>query len=293
MIYMQKIKYCVLDKLLRADLSRAEMDFILHISHYQDDSGCVSGIYYRDICNALQISYQTFYDVLHSLQVKEIISVTKAYYGDWDVTILDNSFQDGITGYVSTGDDLFLDPEFQKCGPQEKLLALEFLKIAKNPSNGGKYKIGKEKLYEKYCKLFSVTKRVFLRYLHRLRKFFSMIVTEGIYYIRPGKNYRGKNKGRTDTELLREHVKRFVLRRNRATYTEEEGKDVARLLTQYAGTVPDVRLLIRLISEAVLESIRIRNAGISNRYKWNRRLNPKFVHKILQEKILNQPQLVK
>lgn len=290
---MQKIKYCVLDKLLRADLSRAEMDFILHISHYQDDSGCVSGIYYRDICNVLQISYQTFYDVLHSLQVKEIISVTKAYYGDWDVTILDNSFQDGITGYVSTGDDLFLDPEFQKCGPQEKLLALEFLKIAKNPSNGGKYKIGKEKLYEKYCKLFLVTKRVFLRYLHRLRKFFSMIVTEGIYYIRPGKNYRGKNKGRTDTELLREHVKRFVLRRNRATYTEEEGKDVARLLTQYAGTVPDARLLIRLFSEAVLESIRIRNAGIRNRYKWNRRLNPKFVHKILQEKILNQPQLVK
>lgn len=290
---MQKIKYCVLDKLLRADLSRAEMDFILHISHYQDDSGCVSGIYYRDICNVLQISYQTFYDVLHTLQVKEIISVTKAYYGDWDVTILDNSFQDGITGYVSTGDDLFLDPEFQKCGPQEKLLALEFLKIAKNPSNGGKYKIGKEKLYEKYCKLFSVTKRVFLRYLHRLRKFFSMIVTEGIYYIRPGKNYRGKNKGRTDTELLREHVKRFVLRRNRATYTEEEGKDVARLLTQYAGTVPDARLLIRLFSEAVLESIRIRNAGIRNRYKWNRRLNSKFVHKILQEKILNQPQLVK
>ena len=290
---MQKIKYCVLDKLLRADLSRAEMDFILHISHYQDDSGCVSGIYYRDICNALQISYQTFYDVLHSLQVKEIIAVTKAYYGDWDVTILDNSFQDGITGYVSTGDDLFLDSDFKKCGPQEKLLALEFLKIAKNPSNGGKYKIGKEKLYEKYCKLFSVTKRVFLRYLHRLRKFFSMIVTEGIYYIRPGKNYREKNKGRTDAELLREHVKCFVLRRNRATYTEEEGKDAARLLTQYAGTVPDGRLLIRLFSEAVLESIRIRNAGIRNRYKWNRRLNPKFVHKILQEKILNQPQLVK
>lgn len=290
---MQKIKYCVLDKLLRADLSRAEMDFILHISHYQDDSGCVSGIYYRDICNVLQISYQTFYDVLHSLQVKEIISVTKAYYGDWDVTILDNSFQDGITGYVSTGDDLFLDPEFQKCGPQEKLLALEFLKIAKNPSNGGKYKIGKEKLYEKYCKLFSVTKRVFLRYLHRLRKFFSMIVTEGIYYIRPGKNYRGKNKGRTDTELLREHVNRFVLRRNRAAYTEKEGKDTAKLLTQYAGMVPDGRMLIRLFSEAVLESIRIRNAGIRNRYKWNRRLNPKFVHRLLQEKILNQPQMAK
>ena len=81
---MQKIKYGVLDKLLRADLSRAEMDFILHISHYQDDTGCVSGIYYRDICEALQISYQTFYDVLRSLQAKEIIKVDKAFYGDWD-----------------------------------------------------------------------------------------------------------------------------------------------------------------------------------------------------------------
>jgi len=74
---MQKIKYGVLDKLLRADLSRAEMDFILHISHYQDDTGCVSGIYYRDICEALQISYQTFYDVLRSLQAKEIKPFTE------------------------------------------------------------------------------------------------------------------------------------------------------------------------------------------------------------------------
>ena len=112
---MQKIKYGVLDKLLRADLSRAEMDFILHISHYQDDTGCVSGIYYRDICEALQISYQTFYDVLRSLQAKEIIKVDKAFYGDWDVTILDNSFQNGITGYVSTGDDLFLDIRTSWC----------------------------------------------------------------------------------------------------------------------------------------------------------------------------------
>ena len=104
-------------------------------------------------------------------------------------------------------------------------------------------------------------------------------------------HYAEKSKGKTDTELLREHVNRFVLRRNRAAYTEKEGKDTAKLLTQYAGMVPDGRMLIRLFSEAVLESIRIRNAGIRNRYKWNRRLNPKFVHRLLQEKILNQPQM--
>ena len=120
-----------------------------------------------------------------------------------------------------------------------------------------------------------------------------MSITEGIYYIRPNAHFAEKNSGKTDTELLREHVNRFVLRRNRATYTEKEGKEASKLLTQYAGQVPDNRTLIRLFSEAVLESILIRNAGIRNRYKWNRRLNPKFVHRLLQEKILNQPQMAK
>lgn len=49
-------------------------------------------------------------------------------------------------------------------------------------------------------------------------------------------------------------MNRFVLRRNRATYTEKEGKEASKLLTQYAGQVPDNRTLIRLFSEAVLEA---------------------------------------
>ena len=57
----------------------------------------------------------------------------------------------------------------------------EFLKIVKNPSNGGKYRIGREKLLEKYGKLFSVTRRVILRYLRRLKRFFAMSIAEGIY----------------------------------------------------------------------------------------------------------------
>ena len=37
-----------------------------------------------------------------------------------------------------------------------------------------------------------------------------------------------ENSGKTDTELLREHVNRFVLRRNQATYTEKEGKEASK-----------------------------------------------------------------
>lgn len=279
---MQKIKNCVLDKLMKGGLSRAEMDFILYISHYQDDRGRVSGIYYKDVCGQLNISYQTFYDVLHSLQKKEIIQVEKVFYGDWDIIILNNSFQGEYSGYVSTGDDLFINKNFQRCKPEEKLLAMEFLKIAKNPENGGKYRISKEKLQKKYCSIFGITKRVLMGYINVLKKFFSIGIKNGIYFIRPLQSTTEKN-GRKDKELIQEQASRMTFRRTRATYTEESGRDTANLLIQYADMLQEG--LIQVFLQAVTDSIRRRNEGIKNKYKWNRELNPKFIHKILREKL--------
>ena len=90
-----------------------------------------------------------------------------------------------------------------------------------------------------------------------------MSITEGIYYIRPNAHFAEKNSGKTDTELLREHVNRFVLRRNRATYTEKEGKEASKLLTQYAGQVPDNRTLIRLYLKAYVSGMQESGTGTS------------------------------
>lgn len=280
---MQKIKNSVLDKLMGAGLSRAEMDFLLYISRYQDNGGNVEGVYYKDVCDALHISYQTFYDVLHNLRKKEIIRFEKKFYGDWNVTILDNSFQKEFSGYISTGDDLFINKSFLKCKPEEKLLAMEFLKIAKNPNNGGKYRIKKETFQEKYCKIFRVTRRVLAHYLNHLKKFFSIGLKDGVYFIRPLRELAEKRQGKKDKELLKEHISHAVFRRQKASYTEESYRDAANLLLQYADSLKDN--LIQAFQEAVSESICLRNAGIKNKYKWNRELNPKFIHKILKEKL--------
>ena len=280
---MQKIKNEVLDRLLKAGLSRAEVDFIIYISHYQDDCGRVMGLYYKDVCSALKISYQTFYDVLENLQEKGIICVHKAFYADWDVTITGNQFKDGYSGYVSTGDDIFADKSFRGCKAEEKLLAMEFLKIVKNPQNGGKYRIGRSKFIEKYCRLFHVTKRILLRYLKRLKQFFSIGLKDGIYFIRLKKEYAGKENGKKDKELLKEHISGAVFRRHKVDCADSGRCDTAGLLGQYAAQIKEE--LFRKFEEAVAESIRLRNQGIKNKYKWNRRLNPKFVHKILQEKL--------
>lgn len=56
---------CVLDHLIhlygKRQFSKYEMQFIVYISQYQDNSGRVQGIYYKDICKALKISFQKLY----------------------------------------------------------------------------------------------------------------------------------------------------------------------------------------------------------------------------------------
>ena len=122
-----------------------------------------------------------------------------------------------------------------------------------------------------------------VRYLKNLKQFFSIGIKDGIYYIRPLQKLAEKIVGKKDKELLRDHVSSMVFRRQRATYTKETAHDTAELLVQYAHELKGS--LIQAFSDAVSESIRRRNAGKKNKYKWNRELNPKFVHSILCEKL--------
>ena len=84
-----KIKYALLDKL--NSLTNKEVDFILYVARYQDDYGCIRGMYYRDVCKNADMCKQTFYDTLRSLQAQGIITYSRVNQ-DYDITILDNDF---------------------------------------------------------------------------------------------------------------------------------------------------------------------------------------------------------
>jgi len=286
---MQKLKNTVINRMLeahlKAHLTKAEVDFIIHISHYQDNRGRVTGLYYKDVCSSLDISFQTFYDVIRSLEDKQLIRVNKEYYGDWDITIQGNSFEDGKydEGYISTGDDIFFDLDFKKLKVGEKLLLLQFLKITKNDKNGGKYRIGLSLFQDKYCKLLDVTIRVLQRYLYTLKRFFSIGISKGQYFIRPLEGVGEKKQAPTDMQLFKEHIGAVIFRRQRASSTKEEYQDTIDLISQYADTLKDK--ITEVFQRAVEESIRLKNAGISNQYKWNRQINPKFIHKLISEKL--------
>lgn len=279
---MQKLKNSVIDRMLQERLKKSEIDFLLEISHYQDDFGCIKGVHYKDICSATEMSYETFYAAMHSLEEKGFIKTEKNYYGDWDITIQDNDFSYPAAvkeGYVSTGHDIFYNASFRKMKAGEKLLALQFIKIG---GAGKRYHIGVRQLYDKYCRLLKVTERTLQVYLGRLRSFFAIGIKNKMYWITPLVAVF-KNRAPSDANSFAGHLGRVACRRNKAVCTETTLRDTTELIKQYAQMFRDN--MADVFIRAVTASIKRTNEAVRDRRKWNRDLNPQFIHKIIREYI--------
>ena len=89
---MYKLKNTYIDRMVSNRLTSKEIDFILHIAMYQDDTGRVISVYYKDICTSIGVSNQGFYNILNSLRDKNMISYEKKHRADIQVTLLGNDF---------------------------------------------------------------------------------------------------------------------------------------------------------------------------------------------------------
>lgn len=280
---MQKLKAHVYEKMLYAGLTSAEVDFMIYLSQHQDDTGRIYGVYYRDVCKAIDTSADTFYAMLKSLPLKGLITVEKCFYGDWDITIKDNDFSGPKSewgNYISTGDDIYYSKEFKALKGNEKLLAMQFLKIGKA---GKHYRIGVDKLYDKYTRLLRVSGRTLQVYLGSLKKFFSIGISKGIYWITPLVKVF-KRTAPKDREKLSGHLGKVGFRRNRIAYTKELFQDAANLAGQYSERLKEHERA-QVFLEAVAESIKKKNQKKKCKYKWDRTLNLAFVHKLMRQQI--------
>jgi len=282
----QKLKSKTFEKIIQAGLTSSELNFIVYLSHFQDDTGMIIGVYYKDICEAIKISYQTFYDVLRSLSEKGIISYKKKNYDDWDITILNNdfSYENAVKeGYINMGLDIFSDPEFFSLKAPEKLLAMHIIRA----SGAGKrrYCISIEKFYEKFKNILGVTKRVLQGYIKNLRKFFSIGTKDRKIWVTLLKRVK-KNNSRTDKEAYSWHNSKVLFRRNRVKVSENTKvfKEVKKLMGQYVEQYKYRSAeYVGYVMDAARRSLQLRNSGIKSEYKWNREIIPQYVHYLLKE----------
>lgn len=290
---MQKLKYAVLANMIEKNCTSAEVDFIVYLTRFQNDYGKVKGVYYKEICNELGISHQTFYDLKKTLGEKGILRAGKKSYFDWDIEIVGNQFpnQESYSeGYINMNHDIFYNKDFFSMKAGEKLLAMHFLKISF--SGRGSYNIGVEKFYVEYAKLFNVTKRVIQNYMTTLKRFFSIGVKERQYWITPlAKVYRsiGAAHQRTDDSNYNKQLGKAICRRQKIKFNKDTLTDTMNLLKQYRKDFKDrMDELEELLVQAIKKSIEKANEKIKNPRKWERVLQPKLVHKFLSSELYSK-----
>lgn len=286
---MQKLANIIVDRMLEARLTAKEINFLLYISRFQDDQGSVSGVHYKDVCKAMHMSYQEFYNVKDSLEEKAFIRCKKTNRIDHDITILGNIYggrerQYESEGYVNTNHNIFYCEDFLTMKAGSKLLGLIFLKIGL-AGVSGRYEIGVEKFYEKYMKILGVTRRVVRTYLKELKTFFSIEIKDKKYYITAKKVVKKKAYAKTEADNYREYNVEVICRRNRIKDVGDKiKKEMRDLLYQYKDIAIAVNCnAVESLACAVYRSLEKINE--EKRGTWDRKLNIKLVHKYMRREL--------
>ena len=260
-------------------LTASEMSLFLYIVSIQDQRmGKAEGLYYRDAMEACGMCKQSFYNALSGLVEKKVIEAERKQ-ADYDVTVPGNAFPDGnYRGYVKLNREVFHKKAFRRLKSHEKFLLFEFLKGTHE--NGHSLCIGVEKFYEKYEKILQVSRRVIRMYLCRLKKFFSIGIKNGMYYITylhsVFKNDSYFPGYRTEREHLHGQLVRKECRRLKIACTPEGIHDTMDLITQAKCWNLDEGERTALVMASLRKSVE----GIPARL---RQLSPAYVHKLMDE----------
>lgn len=298
--------------------TKKEWTFVIWLSHFQDEYGQIKGVNYNDMfCKYVNeklitfpsvpvaskvdkdkklMSPQTFYDVLISLQEKGVLRVEKNHYGDYDITILNNRFNDKDygkdNGYISTAHNIFYSENFFSLSANEMILVMQvFNNCNITGKNTGKkqHYIGKNKFIEKYKRNLicfkgtgEITDRTLKRYIRSLKQFFDIKIHKGNYYFTMKDfSFYGLQKF-TDDKNEREHFIKVFCRRSNIKFDSESLKDVITLFDTYKNKTKSIFLLIK---EAVKDSIGISNKSINNKKQWKKKLHPALINSIMGQRV--------
>jgi len=176
-VALYKLKNKYIDKMVASRMSSYEIDFILYVAEFQDVTGMIESVYYKDVCDALGISIQKFYDILKSLSLKGLITYDKVNYADVRVKLVGNdfsgnSFKKGSHGYLKVTAKDFRNPNFRDMKAGAKALYLYMQRFTK-----GKH-MHVHNFYTEFCKLFHVKEKTLQKYLRQLKEYGFLCVSK-------------------------------------------------------------------------------------------------------------------
>lgn len=292
-----KLKLAFVGRMNKANLTSKAIDLILALAKMQDNKGRVWGVYYLDICKELQISIQTYYDLLAQLCNAGLIRWEKNTRYDRDIWLVGNDFSyEGALheGYMNIARSFLFSDGFRKLKARAKLLALDCLRISETNHNKS-FRIGSEKFFCRYKELLGASVRSLQVYLKELKQFFSVCLKDKMYYITPKAETRNRIDGSEHSRCYEQIVHAACHRERIACEDKDSAEavlDICKLFDTYKFMVTEkARSLADYILCAIRDSIVLYNRNVSHKKDWDRALKPKFVHKLLRESLAKDGQL--
>lgn len=298
---MRKLRKKVLDNFCSSSLTRKQQDLFLCLCRWQNAAGFVTGIYYKDVCNEMGMTPQTFYASLRKLESCGLIRIEsqesrkqrKAV--DWNVQIMNNDcthYKEVLEmGFVTLSEGMYSSPDFWKLTSGEKSIAMQLCRWCRSAKNG-KFYIGSASFKKKFAEQLGVSGRTILRYLEGLKKIFkisrwkkniTISILPAIKAVIPGSD--------SDSDLIRKHHVRTACAEYGINIPDETAlKDAADLEKQYP-------LLQTMMQEEGMEKYQMnpfmwllshKEYGLredGGGFRGKRTLGPAFLHSIIIAKI--------
>lgn len=280
-----KLKISYVKKMFEVGLTSKEIDFIMYLALSQDHTGLVRGVYYKTVSEAIDVSYPEFYQIIRDLSEKQMIIAEKKHRIDWDVQLVDNKFdypEAYAEGYVKIS-AMFTQESFRRLKAGSKMLALEFMRLS--AASRASVRISKTRLYEKYCDMLHVQRRMIRTYIAEIRHFFAVYVKEGIVYITPYRASKERAAGGSETDKCQMSFVKAICRRNHIDSNKDDHavKSVKSLINQYkARCIECGERIERVMEYSVAASIEMINRNVKKKKAWVRELRPKLIHKIIK-----------
>jgi len=242
---MHNIKRKVLERFLEETESPNEIDIFLYIAQFQNDGGCIHNLYYKDVCENLNISKQTFYNSLYRLEEKGLI-ILSGPHGYFNIRIVDNYiFNDDHAreGYLSLQGTFFFEREFLELSLRQKKLVI---KVTMNLMNG----IVDTETRQKTIPQIGMDKlRTYSRGIHeeevldafgKMSKYLNVIKNKDLFFIEL-KDFKTPTKEDTGLHKFITHNVIGMCRRYKIEYDEKSVFDIYYLFksqfTKYAAII--------------------------------------------------------
>lgn len=265
------------------DFTGSMIRLYLYVAMHADESGLARGIYFRDFLERTGMVTQSFYEAKKKLEELGYIQCKKNSWKDVDIKIIGNEFDSYEAlkeGYINLNMKIFHDENFWKLVDNEIIMVLDFLKNALS-SEGGCYRIRRDRYYEKYKRIFKVRYDVILKYNKHLDKYFSIGVKNGIMYITPRSETKERHDKMNESDQMREYIIIVAIRRAKAIISSQKHKkNVMELMQQYGNVARECgQNVYDVVLRCIEKSIEMSKEKC---------IQPAFIHKLIRKELCLQ-----